>query len=377
MIKKLLYILIIFVMVPIFSYAAPIISTFSGSFSDKETAAIAGSGFGTKSSAKPFRWDNFEGKTAGQNVGALSTSGAAQSSDTGSWSVSSAAPPKYSTAQLRTNSSMAVYHDYNPSSRSNWNSYYSKTFAADNTKFVYITWWSYHTNVAVGADNNWKPMRAYGNTGLLPQFALTFQNSSWTTFGIMNTSGSFTNMQELTWSTAWPNNRWVRVEFIGYLGTANNSDGYQRYFLHTNPGTTAITDSGIANSGSPNITNISQGFSVVIPEEYMKEGNGWEADVYTDDIYIDTTQARVEIGDKSTWSACTHREIQLPTAWSANSVTVTVNRGSFNSGETAYLYVVDADGNVNAQGYPIVIGGGAGSAPAAPVPPTGLKIIGN
>ena len=42
---------------------------------------------------------------------------------------------------------------------------------------------------------------------------------------------------------------------------------------------------------------------------------------YWDDVYIDTTQARVEIGDAPTYAASRHREIQLPTAWSDSSIT--------------------------------------------------------
>jgi hypothetical protein len=77
------------------------------------------------------------------------------------------------------------------------------------------------------------------------------------------------------------------------------------------------------------------------------------AEVWADDVYVDISQARAEIGDASTWTACTHREIQIPTAWSDTSITVTANQGSFANETKAYLYVVDADGNVNAQGFPI------------------------
>jgi hypothetical protein len=89
---------------------------------------------------------------------------------------------------------------------------------------------------------------------------------------------------------------------------------------------------------------------------------GSEGYVQMDDIYLSTTQARIELGDKSTFSSCTLREIQIPTAWSSSSITFTANQGSFKEGDTVYLYVVDADGNVNANGYPIIIWGG-------PIPP--------
>ena len=75
--------------------------------------------------------------------------------------------------------------------------------------------------------------------------------------------------------------------------------------------------------------------------------------LYWDEVYIDTTQARVEIGNASSWSACTHREIQIPSSWSSSSISVTVNQGSFSDGGGAYLYVVDSNGNVNDSGRAI------------------------
>ncbi len=54
------------------------------------------------------------------------------------------------------------------------------------------------------------------------------------------------------------------------------------------------------------------------------------------------------IGNASTYASSTHFEMQPPTAWSDSSVTVTVNQGSFADGSTAYLYLIDANGNVSA-----------------------------
>jgi hypothetical protein len=75
--------------------------------------------------------------------------------------------------------------------------------------------------------------------------------------------------------------------------------------------------------------------------------------VYFDDVYIDDSWARVVIADQPTLEASTHREIQIPSAWSDTSVTITVNQGSFPSLVGAYLYIIDSNGNVNADGYPL------------------------
>jgi hypothetical protein len=96
--------------------------------------------------------------------------------------------------------------------------------------------------------------------------------------------------------------------------------------------------------------------------------------LWTDDIYIDNTFSRVMIGDASTYASSTHFEMQPPTAWSSSSITVSLNQGSFADGSTAYVYVIDANGNVSA-GNPITFGGtfstsGTSGTNPKPSPPT-------
>ena len=78
--------------------------------------------------------------------------------------------------------------------------------------------------------------------------------------------------------------------------------------------------------------------------------------LYYDEVYLDDSWARVEIGNAATWSACSHRETQIPSAWSSSSITAKVNQGSFADGAGAYLYVTDDEGSVNTSGYPITLG---------------------
>lgn len=75
-------------------------------------------------------------------------------------------------------------------------------------------------------------------------------------------------------------------------------------------------------------------------------------DFYIDDVYVDNSWARVEIGNASEYSLCTHREIQHPTSWRQDRITVQVNMGSFSDPDGLYLFVVDADGNTSS-GFPL------------------------
>lgn len=90
--------------------------------------------------------------------------------------------------------------------------------------------------------------------------------------------------------------------------------------------------------------------------------------VYYDDLYVDTTQARVEVCDADSWSARTNCEIQPTTTWADGAITAIGNVGSFNPGQTGYLYVVDGSGNVS-NPVRVTIG--------APAPPRNLRPVAN
>jgi hypothetical protein len=80
---------------------------------------------------------------------------------------------------------------------------------------------------------------------------------------------------------------------------------------------------------------------------------GDTATIDIDEFYMDSTRARVEICNAPTFSASTHCELQLPTAWSDTSITVEFTKGYL--GPQAYVYVINAAGSVNSSGYPISV----------------------
>lgn len=99
---------------------------------------------------------------------------------------------------------------------------------------------------------------------------------------------------------------------------------------------------------------------------------------YIDQVYIDNTPAHIYISDSpnAEWpdiASFNHSEIQVASAWSDNSITFTFNQGTFNDGATVYLYVVDINGNCNAQGFPVTIGNSSGQS-VVPAAPENLKV---
>ena len=86
--------------------------------------------------------------------------------------------------------------------------------------------------------------------------------------------------------------------------------------------------------------------------------------VWVDDVYVDRTWARVMLGNAPRYGDCSVLVPQLPLLWSDGSITVRANLGGMLAlRPEAFAYVIDADGNVNAVGYPVYV---AGVAPAAP-----------
>lgn len=88
---------------------------------------------------------------------------------------------------------------------------------------------------------------------------------------------------------------------------------------------------------------------------------------YVDDIYFDYDRAHVELCDKTTWTGVRNAngavvcETQIPVTWSNTSILINFNTGSFDDGDTAYLYVITRNSttetdDVNEQGYEITIG---------------------
>ncbi len=78
--------------------------------------------------------------------------------------------------------------------------------------------------------------------------------------------------------------------------------------------------------------------------------------LYLDDIYVDNTLARIELGNNGDFSSCTHREMQIPTAWDSqgDSIDIQINAGTFVPGEEAWLFVIDEDGNAS-DGFPVTM----------------------
>lgn len=157
-----------------------------------------------------------------------------------------------------------------------------------------------------------------------------------------------------TWSlgeTAYLN-QWMRTERYMHQGTISGGDGVT--WVAANLREMARLEGTLFTSGEPyDYWQFGHFFRLDDSAIHPDDPSPAELIQYVSEMYIDVTQARIEIGDAANWDDCTHREIQIPLRnWTQTSIEFRINRGSFSSGDTAYLFVVEPSGEVSA-GFPL------------------------
>jgi hypothetical protein len=165
---------------------------------------------------------------------------------------------------------------------------------------------------------------------------------------------------------------WVVDEYDYQSGSPNTADGvlqYARNGILAWPTTERFT---------MRTTALPQPYQVVYFDQVSNNEVAKGTYQYIDSIYVDDTRQRVIISDEPTWSTQvdtgtgtgteSHREVQIPTAWSDGQIQVTARQGSLDTFANKYLYVMGPDGNpVSNKGFPIAAG-------VAPNPPSGVAV---
>lgn len=317
------------------------ISGISGSFIHGESITISGASFGVKSPAPPTRFEDFE------SSGSLRVGGATWDdwdySDTDDMTLQSVIANRGQSAQI----------DQGADNEPTFVPVIGmvKTVPAVDQRFYsfqksYYDW----SRTWVGDSCNHKIIRVWSDngTGSQPDFVGNYPINNITVEGAtactQNVNGVYPAMAE-------NEDVWFTFEyFLGQNSAVDQCDGivmiYQNEAELINRSNYAFNDTD------------TPGLLETFGLEWSQDGTSPSGTVYTyvDDVYIDLNSfAHVIIGDASTLATSAHREIQIPSAWADDSVTITVNQGSFADQDTAYLFVVDAAGAVS-DGYPVTIG---------------------
>lgn len=137
----------------------------------------------------------------------------------------------------------------------------------------------------------------------------------------------------------------------------------------------------VSVSGQPLVSNIDG--QTLSGTQLSVQGTGFgenplSASVPEDSQVVYDSPAKIILSNSATFpdSASSHQEIQPPLTWTPTQIDFKLDPGNFQPGESVYLYVVDALGESNSQGYLLIIEEAPGEPgqPAAPGQP-GTPII--
>jgi len=337
----------------------------TGNVTHGSTISINGSGFGTKATSTPLKWDEFNGS----NGASLESRG---------WCVETNTPvPVLSTTQTRATPGRTTSAHVGQSGADvpgfffgdNIGNYLVTTAASQqNCKQtppadLYVDYWMYFTN-ATSANNykfwRWHSANAPGS-----------QNRYWS----MPEGNTAPESSELTYFNAIGvstiANKWTHHRLLLHPSSTQSAFFFEhwvdgRAYMLTNNGNYLAPDPGFSQGPWPTLPSGDRLSTFLFEMQDDTLGSGSRnAHMYLEDVYIDGGYGRVEICNAATYSSSTHCEIQPYTSWNTGTVQVTVNQGTFTNGTNAYLYVT-TDARTTSANFPVTIGG----AVTPPPPPT-------
>ncbi len=307
-----------------------------------QTIAVSGSGFGTKPTAAPIKFDNFDN----------GTNGSALSSRDPSWKVynNNAHGVNYSNAVVHSGalsvgthiangeSFNTNYYTYPQASTEMFISYWWRTANGDLNDHTIIKMTRINSSEAAGGGGVYN---GPGNTSLGGTYDLARNAGPYCAY-----NNGVTGEAILKYFKEPPLNSWIKVEMYKKLSTPGSTNGVMECNF-------VGTDYAIDSAAMTRAAGYSFLLNTVLLGTMDGAAQTHDYDIYIDDMYIDNSRARVEIGNSPAWLRCTKLEIQVPTQWADGQVACKLNMGAFTGSEPLYLYVVDANGAVNAIGFPL------------------------
>jgi len=342
------------------------VSSVSGSISDDGSITISGSGFGT--GATIFLWDDFDDDSDGTPINSASPN-IGTTASWGTWDSSAEMTNTVSDIVGYGASGNSMRIPLNNGTNSTWGM--AGVVNTTPTSTVYVSFNRYLRCGASESPDNHKLTIWYGNgEGGRPQF----QSPIWTgtsTAQYYNNCGNSGSWFNQFFSISWSGQResWHRWEWYTELNDPYSSDNDVAEFYHDLTELYSSSSTQLRGCMTEDADWDEFDFG-----QYTNSDAAYDSLInYFDDIIVQSSRARVELGDNSSWASCTVRDYQPHTSWSATEITVTVNQGSFAEDDAAYLFVVDADGNVS-DGYAVTIGASESASITAPTSLTANKV---
>ncbi len=332
------------------SEASPSISNVSGTVSNGQSINITGSGFGTKSPAKPILWADFTTSLDPSSLG-IKTSWDAIGNVTWDATEKSAQGIPY-LAEEWWNEAWVLRTD-----GVNWTGDGQKAYVYRRVKMNFLI---------TSTSQNWKSWRMWPDSTNYPNIYTSYSHGTVTVEGC--NSGEWFDIEQMRPNTT----DWRTEEIIFQASTYNQSNGS---IIYKRNGTVAGQYNQLMTRCSTYPSYMTQHYPV---HGVAANATTWDPpwnssnNYWADDIYVDTTWSRVMICAGSTWANSGHCEIQIPAEWGDSSAIVTVQTGILTGNN--YLYVVDSANTANSAGYPVVVGGGTPPDTTPPAAPSGLSV---
>jgi len=350
--------IVLFLLIPISVFSAPSISSVTGS----DTLTITGADFSAKATPTPIKWMDCEGLTASDQSLTVVDPFWEDRGTANNYARINTLQQRYSGS---TKNIEAYMKDEAHPTGARGANFWKNSIGFSATGKGLVSFWVRLDEAVNNSDDSYqfKGIRTPANVGedgspTYPDLALFNWDSTSILFYFQNHGGASTGY--------FPSNHvtypgWYHVTLQFEMGTAGNADGrWIGWSSHNGfTGTYVVQDDywpaasyQLINADLDDMNAVS--FHNYLGNTESDPERDVELTIYYDDIYIDNVWNRVEIGDNSVFANCTHREIQIPTAWSDTEISFTLNTGSLASG-TYYVFVVDSDGTASS-GSQITIG---------------------
>lgn len=338
--------------------ATPLVAAVSGSVAQGSHLTISGSGFGTKSPAKPYLWAPMDGSSRPSSLGIVT-----------SWTslvqltYANHCGPAGGGCLVGTPSNGVSTNAWTASitspANSDWNAYGRKIYIYRKSKRDF----SYNISKNVKIIRMWG-MGTPSSPLARPTFYFATSNGRVEVAGIPQNGPLDYTMPPATLRRAMgPVGQWYTEEIlIKSNSSPDSADGDFR--LDINGGADLVSFPNRQWETNTLTLKVPKGYAgdgrmrILYPIHMVVEGSdGWVptpagSQYWVTDVYVDNTWARVMIGDSPVFSRTTDREIQIPYRWSDHAIKVHVNIDAFPPGKPMYLFVVDANGHASA-GYPL------------------------
>lgn len=395
--------LLCFVLISGLSWAAPVITNVSGSAQHGETLIISGSGFGTKTTAKPLVWDSGETQSSGDwpisipNVSSVTGYVAYEPGDLSAGEdVPATHELKYRAAPWTTATGDIIPSPHAKSTvilgGGHWTSGTANCFGVSFT----VTGGGYSKDWYVSfykrLDSNWPACGTNQNhkivsfqTDLAPFTGDYFYMDHMSGNGgypcSLNPTVGINSERNIApfqyeepypatppdstppWAyfftavtAATPVEAWVKIEII-----CSETNGTLQMYWNNNYiwGGTGNTDffSGVgANDlGYAGIGSVTFGDAYYRYTSVPTNLTNNNAIAAFDDIYVDNSISRAMLCNNATYASATICEPQPITSWADGSITITANQGALTQGSN-YLFVYDSANVANGAGYPVSVG---------------------